>query len=58
VVGPIVTELLPAPRFFAAEAYHQQYFRRNPEQGYCQVVVSPKLAKLRKRFTSLIKANQ
>jgi len=56
--GPIVTELLPAPRFFAAEAYHQQYFRRNSEQGYCQVVVSPKLAKLRKRFTSLIKANQ
>jgi peptide-methionine (S)-S-oxide reductase len=56
--GPIVTELLPAPRFFAAEAYHQQYFRRNPEQGYCQVVVSPKLAKLRKRFASLIKVNQ
>jgi peptide-methionine (S)-S-oxide reductase len=56
--GPIVTELLPAPRFFAAEAYHQQYFRRNPEQGYCQVVVRPKLAKLRKRFASLIKVNQ
>jgi peptide-methionine (S)-S-oxide reductase len=56
--GPIVTELLPAPRFFAAEAYHQQYFRRNPEQGYCQVVVSPKLAKFRKRFPRLIKASQ
>ncbi len=55
---PIVTELLPAPRFFAAESYHQHYFQRNPEQGYCQVVVSPKLAKFRKRFAGRLKANR
>lgn len=56
--SPIVTELLPAPQFFAAEDYHQQYFRRNPGQGYCQVVVSPKLAKFRKSFASRLKANR
>lgn len=56
--APIVTEVLPAPRFFAAEPYHQQYFRRNPDQGYCQVVVSPKLAKFRKRFSARLKANR
>jgi peptide-methionine (S)-S-oxide reductase len=56
--SPIVTELLPAPRFFTAEAYHQQYFRRNPEQGYCQVVVSPKIAKFRKSFAARLKASQ
>ncbi|WP_313953744.1 peptide-methionine (S)-S-oxide reductase MsrA [Accumulibacter sp.] len=56
--GPMVTELLPVPQFFAAEDYHQQYFRRNPGQGYCQVVVSPKLAKFRKSFASRLKANR
>jgi len=55
---PIVTELLPAPRFFAAEPYHQQYFRQNPAQGYCQFVVSPKLTTFRQRFASRLKANQ
>ena len=56
--GPIVTELLPRPTFFAAEPYHQQYFRRNPDQGYCQVVVSPKLAKFRRKFANRLKANR
>ena len=56
--APIVTELLPAPRFFAAESYHQQYFRRNPDQGYCQVVVSPKLAKFRQRFAGSLKSTR
>ncbi len=55
---PIVTELLPVRPFFEAEAYHQQYFRRNPTEGYCQVVVSPKLAKFRQRFASRLKANR
>lgn len=55
---PIVTELLPAPRFFPAEAYHQQYFRRNPEQGYCQVVVRSKVAKFGQKFAGRLKANQ
>ena len=43
----IVTELLPADEFYAAEHYHQGYFRRNPEQQYCRVVIQPKLARFR-----------
>jgi peptide-methionine (S)-S-oxide reductase len=44
--GGIVTELLPAPRFWPAEDYHQGYFRTHPEAGYCRVVIAPKIAKL------------
>lgn len=51
---PTVTEVVPLTRFFAAEDYHQGYFRSNPEQGYCQVVISPKVAKLRKLFAEHI----
>ncbi|HEV8356261.1 MAG TPA: peptide-methionine (S)-S-oxide reductase MsrA [Gemmatimonadales bacterium] len=47
---PIVTELVPAQAFYPAEAYHQDYFRRNPDKGYCQAVISPKVAKLRTRY--------
>ena len=47
---PVVTELAPAGRFFAAEAYHRNYFARNPGQGYCRAVVAPKVAKARARF--------
>ena len=47
---PIVTEVAPLTTFYPAEAYHQGYFRGHPEQGYCQVVVGPKVAKFRKRF--------
>jgi peptide-methionine (S)-S-oxide reductase len=54
----IVTELLPAQRFFVAESCHQQYFRRNPEQSYCQLVISPKLAKFRQHFAGRLKANR
>jgi peptide-methionine (S)-S-oxide reductase len=45
---PIVTELLPAPTFFPAESYHQDYYTRNARQPYCQAVVAPKVAKARK----------
>jgi peptide-methionine (S)-S-oxide reductase len=45
--GGVVTELLPAPRFWPAEDYHQGYFRAHPEAGYCRVVIAPKLAKLK-----------
>ena len=48
---PIVTEITPLEKFYPAEQHHQEYFRRNPNQGYCQVVVAPKVAKFRKRFT-------
>ena len=53
--APIVTAVLPAPTFWPAEEYHQNYFARNPTQGYCQAVVAPKVAKLRKRFTERLK---
>jgi len=45
---PIVTELKSAPRFWPAEDYHQDYFRRNPNQAYCRIVIAPKLEKLRR----------
>jgi peptide-methionine (S)-S-oxide reductase len=53
--APIVTELAPLTQFYPAEAYHQQYFRRNPYQGYCQAVVAPKVAKFRQRFAGRLK---
>ncbi|WP_419212690.1 peptide-methionine (S)-S-oxide reductase MsrA [Maribacter sp. X9] len=46
--NPIVTELSPLGVFYNAEDYHQDYYRNNSEQGYCQMVINPKLAKLRK----------
>jgi peptide-methionine (S)-S-oxide reductase len=51
---PIVTELAPLPTFYPAEAYHQNYYRENPYQGYCQAVISPKLAKLRAQHSELL----
>ena len=53
--APIVTELSPAGTYYKAEDYHQNYFRRNPLQGYCAFVVAPKLAKFRKTFTDKMK---
>lgn len=52
---PIVTEVRPLDRFFPAEAYHQNYFARNPDQPYCQAVVGPKLAKFRKQNLQRLK---
>jgi peptide-methionine (S)-S-oxide reductase len=52
--GPCVTEVTPAPTFYPAEDYHQTYFREHPEQGYCQAVIAPKVAKLRKHFAALL----
>lgn len=48
--GKIVTELSPLTAFYAAEEYHRDYFRRNPERAYCQLVIAPKVAKFRKEF--------
>ncbi len=44
--NPIVTEIKPLTAFYPAEDYHQQYYRNNPEQPYCQLVIAPKLTKL------------
>lgn len=52
---PIVTEVVPAMAWYEAEAYHQEYFARNPFQGYCQFVVGPKVAKFRKQFASRLR---
>ena len=48
--APIVTELAPLPDYYKAEAYHQNYFRQNPMQGYCAYIVAPKVAKFRKTY--------
>lgn len=50
----IVTEVHPASEFFEAEDYHQDYFNKNPDQGYCQFAIPPKLAKLRKEFNEYV----
>ena len=50
--NPIVTEVQPLSTFWKAEDYHQGYYRANPGQGYCQGVVSPKVAKARKAFAA------
>ncbi len=48
--APIVTEIVPLEKFWEAEAYHQDYYDRNTQQGYCRLVISPKLSKLRQKF--------
>ena len=53
---PIVTEVVPAGPFYLAEDYHQGYFARNPSQGYCAYVVSPKVAKFRTHFAAKLKS--
>jgi peptide-methionine (S)-S-oxide reductase len=53
--APIVTQVVPASEWYEAEAYHQEYFARNPFQGYCQFVVNPKVAKFRKQFAARLK---
>ena len=52
---PIVTELSPSPTFYAAEEYHQNFFAKNPSQGYCNFSIPPKLLKLRTKFQDLLK---
>ncbi len=53
--NPIVTEIVPATDFYVAEDYHQEYFVRNPLQGFCSYVVGPKVAKFRKQFAAKLK---
>jgi peptide-methionine (S)-S-oxide reductase len=52
---PIVTEVAPLREFYPAEDYHQQYFRQNPFQPYCQAMIAPKVAKLRARYRERLK---
>ncbi|MFA5489499.1 MAG: peptide-methionine (S)-S-oxide reductase MsrA [Candidimonas sp.] len=53
--NPIVTRILPAAPFWPAEEYHKDYYALHPSQGYCRMVISPKLNAVRKRFMSLLK---
>jgi peptide-methionine (S)-S-oxide reductase len=53
--APIVTEVAPFTEFYRAEDYHQEYYRRNSGQPYCQVVIAPKVAKLRQRYLAKLK---
>jgi peptide-methionine (S)-S-oxide reductase len=52
----IVTQVVPTETFYIAEDYHQEYFARNPNQGYCQMVIAPKVAKFRKHYLQQLKA--
>ena len=54
VGAPVVTRLRGADHFWPAENYHHDYYTRNPNQGYCQMVISPKMAKFRRHFTELL----
>lgn len=53
--NPIVTEITEATEFYAAEDYHQNYFNNNPTNGYCRVVISPKISKFRKSYADKLK---
>ncbi len=52
---PIVTEIVAYKKFFKAEGYHQNYFKDNPDQGYCAIVIAPKVAKFRAKYYEKLK---
>ena len=54
---PIVTEVSPIKEFYEAEEYHQEYYQKNPNQGYCRVVIAPKVSKFRQKYQSKLKSN-
>ena len=53
--GPIVTQLEPFKAFYKAEEYHQEYFKNNPNQSYCRVVIAPKVRKFREHYMQKLK---
>lgn len=53
---PIVTEVTALEAFYPAENYHRDYYRRNPYQPYCQVVIAPKVQRFRQQFSHLLTA--
>jgi peptide-methionine (S)-S-oxide reductase len=56
--APIVTEIAPAETFYAAENYHRNYYRNHPGNSYCQVMIGPKLEKLKKAFAGLLRQKE
>lgn len=55
--APIVTEVKPLEKFSEAEDYHQSYYQKNPDKPYCQLIIDPKVAKLRQKFANLLKSS-
>ncbi len=55
--NPVVTEVKPLGEFYEAEEYHHKYYENNSYQPYCQIIISPKLQKLHKRFNELLKSH-
>ncbi len=55
---PIVTEVAELETFYAAEDYHQDYYENNPNQGYCRIVIQPKVAKFRQKFMDKLKQEE
>ena len=53
--NPIVTEIVPATEFYEAEKYHQDYYTNNPNQGYCALLIAPKVEKFKKVFKDKLK---
>jgi peptide-methionine (S)-S-oxide reductase len=53
--NPIVTQVVPFTEFYPAERYHQEYYARNPRQGYCQIVIAPKVSHVRSKYLSKLK---
>ena len=51
----VVTQIVPLGKFFPAEGYHQNYFKSNTSAPYCQLIIEPKIEKVRKRFAQLVK---
>ncbi len=52
---PVVTQLVPLEKFWPADQANQDYFAKNPDKGYCQVIINPKIGKLRAKFASKLK---
>lgn len=52
---PIVTQVIPLTAFYNAEDYHYEYFKKNPKQPYCQVIIAPKVAKFRSHYVEMLK---
>jgi peptide-methionine (S)-S-oxide reductase len=55
--NPVVTQIVPFQKFWPAEEYNQNFYDRNPNTGYCQAIITPKLAKLRREFAKLLVSN-
>jgi peptide-methionine (S)-S-oxide reductase len=56
--NPIVTEITPAVKYYKAEEYHQNYFKLNPNQGYCRAIIAPKVEKFKKVFGDVLKKDE